>query len=170
MRRDAPARQRRGFGNRLPERFRTPLRTIWRVLHVKHRAAERGRHGIHTRQLILDRHHGLGEEAPFNLRPHRRFKAGEKLVMRAIDQRIAIAHANTESDPHANITRGARDLFGFGHVIRKPHGAHMMDHDSALAAKRGARQRCKSCQIRINRRHHGQPMQPGFQWFAKATH
>jgi hypothetical protein len=41
---------------------------------------------------------------------------------------------------------------------------------AALPAKRGAGQRCNSCQIRINRRHHGQAMQPGFQWFAKATH
>lgn len=85
MRRDPAPGAGGGLGDRLPERVRAPLRPVRGVLHVDHRATDRGGDRLDAGELLGERQHG-GEEARLDLRPRLGVEGVQHRPVVAVDQ------------------------------------------------------------------------------------
>ncbi len=120
--------------------MRAPLHALRAVLHVERRAAGGVRDCVHQRKLRGGRCRRAAETfADFLARLGR--QRVEDRLGGAVHQRIAVAHRDGKSHPHADVARRPRHLGGFGRQVGQPLRAGVVHHHDAGTAERAARER-----------------------------
>jgi hypothetical protein len=105
----APARPRGSFGDGAQQFVRTPLRPIGAELNLEGRALDCGGDRLDACDLFAGARHGA-EELRLDDAARLGRQAREHRLGRSVDQRIAVAHEQSEGDADADIGGGARDF------------------------------------------------------------
>ncbi len=161
----APACLLRPPGDRREQRVGTPLRSVWPELHGEGRALDGRGDRFDARELFLDVRHRL-KELRFHRAPGAIGKLRQDVRGRAIDERVAVAHEDGERHADADIGRGPGEL---ARLLDRPHGpveAGVMRHDRAGAASRRPAESSERAEIRVDRRHGGEPQEPALERLA----
>ena len=123
----------------------------------------------------LDHRHLLGRRQRRPQKPPRDAGAGvgrqlrKKLLVRIVDQRIAVAALHRERDMHADVARRLGDRARLGRIVGQALHARVVHHRRADAAARGAPERDHAGEPGIDRRNQREIGQPSLERHVEAA-
>ena len=168
MHMNAPPGPQRRLGDRRQQRVGAPLRTVGPELHAKGGALHCRRDRLDARDLLFDAGR-RGKELRLDYAPRVGGQLRQDASLAAVDQRVAIAHEHGERDAHADIRGRAGDFARFVDRRHGPVKARVMRHHRTHARPRRSSEGGERAEIGIDRRHRGEPQEPGLERLARCA-